>query len=310
MERRDIVVVGASAGGVETLKILASGLPADFPAAVFVALHISPRTRSFLPYILSNSGPLPAVHPADGATVELGKIYVAPPNHHLLIEADHVHLSSGPKENAHRPAVNALFRSAAVSYGSRVIGVVLSGNLDDGTAGLWEIKRRGGLAIVQDPHEALYSGMPANALTGAKVDFSLPIREIAPKLVELVAEAGLQKTSELSDDMSVKPTSVTCPECRGPLEEIRQGPILEFRCRIGHAYSPEALVNAHEDTIERTLWAAVVALEEGIEMSRLLRDSNTEEFRRRRMRQEMAKEIRNIIGRLDASSTLQAKTNP
>ena len=304
--RRDIIVVGASAGGVETLKVLASGLPANFPAAIFIVLHISPRTKSYLPHILSNAGPLPAEHPDDGATIQMGRIYVSPPNHHLLVERDHIHLSSGPKENSHRPALNPLFRSAAQAYGNRVIGIVLSGNLDDGTAGLWEIKRRGGLTIVQDPNEALYSGMPTNAMASVDVDFSLPIRDIAPKLLQLVGEP-IRTTSGACGNMSVEPTLLTCPECRGPLERTHDGPITELRCRVGHSYSPEALVNAHEDTIERSLWAAVVALEEGIEISRILSSDNPEESARQRARREMARKIRNMITNLDVSSTLRGE---
>src|SRR5688572_1864255 len=160
MSKRDIIVIGASAGGVEALKQLASQLPENFPAAVLMVLHVSPHGYSVLPNILNRAGPLKAMHPLEGQAIERGRIYVAPPDHHLLVKPGYITLARGPKENGHRPAVDPLFRSAARSYGQRVIGIVLSGVLDDGTAGLLAVKMRHGLAIVQHPEDALYSAMP------------------------------------------------------------------------------------------------------------------------------------------------------
>src|SRR4051812_13953252 len=161
MAKKDIIVIGASAGGVEALSRLVHSLPADLPAAVFVTVHFPRTSQSVLPRILSRAGSLPAVHPKDGEPIRRGTIYVAPPDQHLLLVNGAVRLVRGPTENGNRPAIDPMFRSAAVAYGDRVIGVVLSGNLDDGTAGLMSITRRGGVGVAQDPEDALFSSMPA-----------------------------------------------------------------------------------------------------------------------------------------------------
>ena len=170
MRKQDIVVVGASAGGVEALQIFAASLPSDLSAAVFIVLHIGSggsEKRSHLPEILTRAGTLIAVHPRDGDPIEKGRIYVAPPDCHLLVAADRVTLSRGPKENRTRPAINPLFRSAALAYGRRVTGVILTGMLDDGVAGLAEIKRKGGVAVIEDPETALYPSMPRVQWSGS-----------------------------------------------------------------------------------------------------------------------------------------------
>ena len=177
--RRDIIVIGASAGGVNAMCEIASALPPDLPAAVFMVLHIPAWHGSHLPAILSRCSPLDAVHPASGDPIEHGRIYVAPPDHHLLIESgDHIHLWRGPKENNCRPSINALFRSAAVSFGSRVTGVVLTGSLDDGATGLWWIKRMGGAVVVQDPAEAEFADMPRSAISNVSADYIARIGDI------------------------------------------------------------------------------------------------------------------------------------
>lgn len=183
-----VVVIGASAGGVQALKELIRGLPADFPGAVFVVLHLSPNGTSFLPDILSRAGLLDAEHPPDGTKIETGHIYVAPPDRHLVIEDSRAELTAAPKENRHRPAVDPLFRSAALAYGSKVVGVILTGTLDDGTAGLWEVKKRGGIAVVQDPSEARYPGMPRSAIQNVDVDYVVPLSEMATLLVSLCSQ--------------------------------------------------------------------------------------------------------------------------
>lgn len=185
MLRHDIVVIGASAGGVWSLIQLVKGLPADLPMAIFIVLHVSAKYPSLLPHILQQSGNLPAVHAIDGATTEPGNIYVAPPNRHLLVKPEQMRVVFGLKENRFRPAIDPLFRTAAVAYGNRVVGIVLSGALNDGTAGLIEIKEQGGVAIVQDPQEALISSMPESAIKHASVDHILPIADIARVLVDL-----------------------------------------------------------------------------------------------------------------------------
>src|SRR5262245_3917308 len=188
MERRDIVVIGASAGGMTALINLVKGLPADFPASVFVVWHIAAHSDNILPAVLERAGKLPAALALDGDTIVRGKIYVAPANRHLIVEPTRVRLVQGPKENRSRPSIDVLFRSAAVAFGQRTIGVVLTGMLDDGTSGLWEIKHRGGVAIVQQPDEAEHSSMPLSALRSTDVDYVLPVNEIATALVRLVNE--------------------------------------------------------------------------------------------------------------------------
>src|SRR5579864_7798260 len=185
MPGHDIIVIGASAGGVEALVKLVGQLPGDLPAAVFVVLHIPAESPSLLPGILERSGPLPASQPGDNEAIRSGHIYVASPDYHLLIEQGRVRQMRGPKENRHRPAIDPLFRSAALTYGPRVVGVILTGALDDGTAGLLAVKRRGGVAIVQDPDEALYPSMPLSALENVEVDYTLPLASIGPQLEQL-----------------------------------------------------------------------------------------------------------------------------
>ena len=189
---RDIVVVGASAGGVEALRTLVAGLPEGFPAALFIVLHVPPTT-SVLPAILARAGKLPAAHARDGDAIEHGRIYVAPPNYHLLLDGDVVRLDRGPRENGHRPAIDPLFRTAAISHGERVAGVILSGSLDDGIAGLAAVKRLGGAVLVQDPTDALYPAMPKSAVEAGIADELLPVASIPSRLVELATtKIGLE----------------------------------------------------------------------------------------------------------------------
>ncbi|HKU51346.1 MAG TPA: chemotaxis protein CheB [Nitrospira sp.] len=281
---RDLIVIGASAGGVEALERILAGLPSDFPAAICVVLHIQASRFSHLPAILSRQGALPAVHPTDGSPIRKGHVYVAPPDQHLLVKDGHIQLSAGPKENHARPAVNPLFRSAAVAYGSRVIGVVLTGALDDGTAGLWEIKQRGGTTIVQDPRDARHPDMPRNALEQVPIDHVMPLRGMASLLTDLVGQAisrhAIEQTPEEEDMKAFHPTRLTCPECRGPISESGQSTVKEYRCRVGHRYSADTYVEAHSETRERTLWAAILALEEAADVMKTLAESKPANKRR------------------------------
>src|SRR5689334_21556883 len=196
----DIIVIGASAGGISTLSELVKLLPEDLDAAVFVVVHIPRHSSNLLPRILSRKGVLPASSPVEGEKIERGRIYVAPPDQHMLIKPGRIRLVHGPRENGSRPAIDPLFRTAARVYGQRVVGVVLSGTLDDGTAGLIAIKRRGGIAIAQDPDEALYAGMPTSAIEHHTVDYVLPVSEIASTLIALTSMPRSTEGVEPVDD--------------------------------------------------------------------------------------------------------------
>ena len=290
----DIIVVGASAGGVEALAEFAARLPANLPAAVFVVLHMPAYGHSVLPAILSRRGPLPARHPEDGELIQTGRIYVAPPDHHLLIKAGRISLTRGPAENNHRPAVDTLFRAAARCCGPRVVGIVLTGTLDDGTAGLQAVKMRGGLALVQDPEEAMFGGMPRSAIENVDVDYVLPIAALAETVVRLAGEPAAQEgssvTPELEDEVAAaemditalggrqegKPSGFSCPECHGVLWEIVEGELVRFRCRVGHAYSPDSLFASQSENLEEALWTALRALEESAAMAERLHERTAE----------------------------------
>ncbi len=281
MRRRDIVVIGASSGGVEALRELCQGLPGDFPAGVFVVWHMPTPSQGLLPRILEPSCQLPTDNAFDGEPIRPSRITIAPPDHHMLLEDGHVRLTQGPKENRFRPAIDPLFRSAAYAYGSRVIGVVLTGSLDDGTSGLWAIKDRRGLAVVQEPTDALFPSMPRSAITNVRVDHIVPMAEMSRLLVGLVNEpldlpeapaaeglelevesAAMRKTDD--EDMAElgELSAFTCPECHGALWRIVEDSIVRFRCRTGHAYSAEVLLDELDESTERSLWAAVRGLEE------------------------------------------------
>jgi two-component system, chemotaxis family, protein-glutamate methylesterase/glutaminase len=195
--------IGASSGGIEALRTIAGSFPEDFEASIFVVVHTAPESPGILHLILNRAGPVPAVNPRDGETIRPGLIYVAPPDRHLILEPDKICLSRGPKENRFRPAIDPLFRSAAGVYGPRVIGVILTGGLDDGTAGLWAVKKLGGTAVIQDPKDALYPSMPLNALQYVSVDHKVPLVEIGSLLVKLtrstIEEKGAYEVPEHLD---------------------------------------------------------------------------------------------------------------
>ena len=280
---KDIVVVGASAGGIEALRVLVGKLPADLPASLFIVLHTSPDAPSMLADILDRSGRLPALTPTNGERIRPGTIYVAPPDRHLLIEPNRVRVTRGPKENRFRPAIDPLFRSAAQTYGPRVVGIILTGYLDDGTAGLWTVKQLGGTAVVQDPADALVPYMPLNAVTHVKVDYCLPLEEIAPVLVRLTSEAveekgAYQVPKEVEIEVNIakeqkaldagvlqlgEPSNYACPECHGVLLQMREGTLFRFRCHTGHAYSIESLLTDITEKMDDALWNSIRAFEEG-----------------------------------------------
>lgn len=277
---RDVIVIGASAGGVAALMELCKGLPADLPAAVFIVIHIG-ANESRLPELLAANGTLPAVHAADGDTPQRGRIYVAPPDHHLLLEGGVIRLTHGPKEHHTRPAVDPLFRSAALNFGLRTVGVILSGHLDDGTAGLQAIKDCGGVAVVQDPAEAEAPGMPSSALDNVAVDHCVRLDALATTLnllsrqavqsqaVSVPARLVREHLASISEGQVMEklqaigqPSSLVCPECSGTLWEIKDAVPARFRCHTGHAYSLQSLSYHRANQVEAALWSAVRALQD------------------------------------------------
>jgi two-component system chemotaxis response regulator CheB len=271
MPRHDIIVIGASAGGVEAVQKVISQLPAGFPAALFVVVHLHAGSPSFLPEILARAGNLPATDGPRSVAIEPGRIYVAPPDRHLMVERDHVHLSSGPKEQHQRPCINVTLRSAAMAYGDRVVGVILTGQLDDGTAGLWEIKRRGGIAVVQNPEEALFPSMPLSALREIEVDYTVNLDDIGPLLCRLASGEGEQQRTKVETPaMEPKLTDLTCPDCQGTIWEVPYGSRSEFRCRVGHTFSARTMLAQHLAAQERALYGAIVALKEGASLANRL----------------------------------------
>ncbi len=284
MQRRDIIVIGASSGGIDALKELVAALPRDLRASIFVVLHVAPYSLGILPEILGRAGSLPVANARDWDRIEPGRIYVAPPDHHLLLDpSGYVRVTRGPRENRFRPAVDPLFRSAAHAFGPRVVGVVLTGWLDDGTAGLFAVKERGGTAVVQHPDDAFAPAMPLNAIKHVEVDHIAPLKEIAPLLVRLsqtdAAEEGAYPVSDkLETEVKIarednaiesgvmrlgEPSNYACPECHGVLLEVREGRGIRFRCHTGHAYSVDSLIAEITDKTEESLWTTIRSLEEG-----------------------------------------------
>lgn len=282
--RRNIVVIGASAGGVDALRALFASLPADLSASYFVVLHLSAQYPSQLDRILQAVTPMPVRFGLDRHPIMPDTVYVACPDRHLMIEGDHLRVTRGPKESRARPSVDVLFRSAAVAFGPRVIGVVLSGSLDDGTAGLWQVKDRKGLALVQDPHEALHSSMPDSAIEHVAVDFVGTVEELAARIAQEAVKAlpsepattprpGQQVENAIALGENGMhpgvlelgtPSTFTCPECKGALIRIEEGKLVRFRCHTGHAYSSRALLSDVNTVIDNDLWSAIRAIEERI----------------------------------------------
>jgi two-component system, chemotaxis family, protein-glutamate methylesterase/glutaminase len=277
-----VVVVGASAGGVEALVAFVGALPADTRAAVCVVLHISPAGTTAMPHILGRAARMPVPGPADGDPLLAGHIYVAPPDHHLEIEPGRLRLTQAPRENGHRPAIDATMRTAASAYDGNVVGVVLSGARDDGTAGLIAIKRRGGAAVVQDPDEALYPAMPTSAIAHADVDAILPLAQMADWLARHRPggprpSGGVRAMDDPQIPSAADPptadetgTRHTCPDCGGVLFEQEDGALKRFRCSVGHVFSIESLAAGQAHELEGALWTAVRALEDRAELLRRL----------------------------------------
>jgi two-component system chemotaxis response regulator CheB len=286
MEAERLVVIGASAGGVRPLEELVAGFRPDFGAPVLIVLHVSPRHRSLLPDILSAAGPVPAQHAQNGETLEPGRIYVAPPDHHLLVDGSQIVLTRGPKENHYRPSIDLLFRSAAYHFGNRATGIVLSGSLSDGSSGLFSIKRAGGIAVIQDPSEAVYSSMPLSALRQVDIDYTLAAAEIGLLLNELVREptpneptgagpyrlalkqevdfAAGKPEATMNIVQNHDPSPYTCPDCAGVLFRVHEGIQDRFRCHTGHGFSAAALFSEYFESMEGKLWESLRAMQETI----------------------------------------------
>lgn len=275
MPSTPIIVIGASAGGISAAQQLVRELPENLGAAVFFVLHISGDSTSVLDRVLARASKLVVQSAVDGAEIRANRIYVAVPDHHLIVERGRMRVVRGPKENRHRPSIDVLFHSAGEAYGPLATGVILTGFLDDGTNGLLRIKRRGGIAIVQDPEDAAFPGMPESAVEGVDVDYVLPLREIAPKLAQLATARVEQKREVTMPSRAAAPpngkvSALTCPDCSGTLWEIEDGDTLTYRCRVGHAYSADSMFASQSDAIERALWVAARSLEEGAALSRKL----------------------------------------
>jgi two-component system chemotaxis response regulator CheB len=269
-----VVAVVASAGGVEALSTFVSMLPPDLAAAVLVVLHIPPAGPSMLPRILARAGMLPARHPRDGDRLEEGVIMVAPPDLHLAVEDGRIRLLAAPRENGHRPSADVLLRSVARDFGPRCAGIVLSGTMDDGAAGLRAVRAAGGLALVQDPDEAPFPGMPRAAIEEASPQFVGPVPSLAENLFDWLARlpAGLAVLGAAdpveATANSERPTELTCPECGGTLYEHSVFGAERLRCRVGHSFSLEGLALGKREVLEKALWAAVVALDEQADLDR------------------------------------------
>lgn len=278
-----IIVIGASTGGFEAIKTIVKNLPAKLPASIFIVWHLSPDVQGFLPQVLNRTGNMTAVHAENNMPIRERHIYVAPPDRHLIIGNGEMLVTHGPKENRFRPAVDPLFRSAAYYYGSHVIGVILSGALDDGTAGLWAIKHYGGIAIVQDPNDAEAPGMPQSALREVQTDYCVAVSEMAKLLIKLVSQPVKEKTV-MNDEQTEKEIAIaaeenvmgkgilefgeltpyTCPECHGVLSRLHNDQIVRYRCHTGHAYSADALMKALTERIEESLYSAIRGMDENI----------------------------------------------
>jgi two-component system chemotaxis response regulator CheB len=287
---RGVVAVGASAGGVEALTQFVAGLPEKLPYAILVALHLPANAPSVLARILDRSGPVPVSPARHGAPVETGRIYVAVPNHHLMVSDHRVVLSEGPTENGHRPAINALFRSVALTFGPRAIGLLMSGVLDDGVLGSAAIRSRGGITIAQDPDDAVFPAMPVNAIRAGVVDHQVPAAHVGKLLTELASqeieerEMEPDKVMELENRIAMgrrfstsfdsealgPPSGYTCPDCNGSLMTVSD---TNYRCHVGHAWTADSLLEARDNEIEGALWIALRSLQEKVKLSRKLAET-------------------------------------
>jgi two-component system, chemotaxis family, protein-glutamate methylesterase/glutaminase len=298
MANRDVLAVGTSAGGVQALLFLAENFSRDFPAAVLVTIHLPSYSRSTLDGMLGQAGPLSASFAVEGERLKKGHIYIAPPDRHLLLDGDRLSLGSGPRENNARPAIDPMFRSAAVCCGPRAVGVVLTGTLGDGASGLWALNQCGGLTIVQDPQDAAFPEMPLSALNRAKPDHVVRLADM-PALVESLAHAPAGaptpvprniryeveiardgRSSMDAMDRIGRRSVLACPDCGGIMWEVEDGDVLRYRCHVGHTYTAELMSVATDENLRRALASASRALEERVALARKLHRQAVDEGHR------------------------------
>lgn len=315
--RRDVILVGASSGGVDAITRLVTSLPADLDAAVLIVLHMAAEfPRASFAERLNSVGPLRVAPTVDGEPVHRNRIYLCLPGRHLLLDGERIRLSRGPKENHARPSVDALFRSAAQACGPRAIGIVLTGQLDDGTAGLWAIKDRGGLAVVQDPAEAAYRSMPESARRQVAVDYTLKVPEMGPALRALAREEVVvaDEPDKLGTSLQVenaiargdnaldngvlklgKPTAYTCPECHGVMFATGEGGLVRYRCHTGHAYTARTLAAYSLPQIENNLWTALAQMEEREILMRQMGEVDERFTSQARLVQQLRHRLRSLL---------------
>lgn len=289
MANRDVLAVGTSAGGVQALLFLAKSLPRDFPASVLVTIHLPRHAHSSFDDVLSHAGPLPASFARDGERLKKGRIYVAPPDRHLLLlDGDRLALGVGPRENNARPAIDPMLRATALCCGFRSVGVVLTGTLGDGASGLWALHQCGGTTVVQDPNDAAFAEMPLTALNRAKPDHVISLAEMpgllhslaqqpagepvpAPRNMRYELEIARSGRSSMNEMDSLGRRSVlSCPDCGGVMWEIDEGEVVRYRCHVGHTYAAELMSVAMDDNLRRALATALRALEERESLARKL----------------------------------------
>jgi two-component system chemotaxis response regulator CheB len=288
MADRDVLALGTSAGGFEALRFLAAEFSSDFPASVLVTIHLSSQFRSALDAILTQSGPLPASFAADGEKLERRHIYIAPAEHHLIVESGHLRLGSGPRENNARPSLDPMFRSAALCCGTRTVGAVLTGTLGDGAAGLSALKQSGGITVVQDPNDAAFVEMPRTALIRSNPDHVVSLAAMPAlfeKLVRQPAGQAVPVANNLAYEVNIasggrgsmkdmdwigRRSVLACPDCHGVMWEIDEGKLVRYRCHVGHAYSAEIMSLALDENLKRAFGSALRALDERIALARRL----------------------------------------
>jgi two-component system, chemotaxis family, protein-glutamate methylesterase/glutaminase len=331
MKQHDIIVIGTSAGGIEALTQLLAPIKSSIPASIFIVLHLSPHSSNeALITILQKNTELTCMTAVHGKHIKKGHVYLAPVNEHLLIKDDHILLVRGARENGFRPAIDATFRSAAANYGSRVIGVILTGLLYDGIAGMEAIKRSGGFTIVQDPQDAEFNELPQNVLQHIEVDYCLPLHEIAVLLSELarrpsdtsisvpedirieaeIAERMLQST-EVVETLGDR-SHFTCPDCGGSLWQLNHGDTIRFRCHTGHAHVAQSLLSEKDKQLEETLWIAMRVLEERKNMLTALAAQNRNDSKNRvaDSYQDKIEEAKMHIDRIKAILTTDVSSAP